>query len=943
MAIKNDIAKTTVIIDGKQGINELGNLERKFFDLRAEMKGMKRSSDDYIAAQKRLKTLEKDIDTHRQKLGMAGMTLGQLTRWQKQLYREIKNTTTKGTADYARLEKQYKEVTAEVRKQNAELRGAGASSKSLTKSLMAMGGAYFGIQQLIGAVRNLYNNVAEFDQENANLAAVMGDTRKEIREMTKDAVRLGSSTAYTSTQVTELQTELAKLGFSRREILNLSEPILDLAAATGTDLAEAANIAGSTLRGFNKDSKETDNVVNVMAKSFTKSALDMEKWSVSMSAVAPVANSAGYSIERTTAYLGVLINRGLDASTAGTSLRNLFLKLSEHGLTFEEAMNKINSASDRNAVALELFGTRGATTATILASTADEVANLEKELTGLEGTVDAMADTQLDSITGDVTKLSSAWDGFVLSVENGEGVIGGALRGVVQGITEVVNAASYLTNNQETSMVERVFGAAPEDGEERIKFFEEQLKMAEIAVQGLEKLQQSDRDDDGFFSFLNGKRIKKTQAQIDRFLELQKSLKDELQMIEDEKLAAAKRAKEADEEVERAKLKMKEEALEETLEVIGAANDREIALLRNKYLSQELTEQEYQNKLKELKLANMLQEKEALIESGQETAEIQKQINELLFQIASENLEREKQQKLDYNTWLKAFNQTVLDEIQADIDAELALEAHREERLIELQKDSNARKIAAEEEYQAAKANALQVGVGILADVFGQQTAIGQAMFAFEKAVAIASVLSNTAQAVARIQASIAMANAQAIAASPLTAGQPWVAINTAIGAKQTATAKIAGGISIAEIAGTFIQGISKNKKDKKQGFYHGGDTGTANAGYSDAYGSVSMAGPGFNLHGREIVIPSYERDDPMALNTEAYFASKNPNFKSNINPATVPALGMTPEQAETLIQKMDEMIATYKQQEKLKESYVLFSKIEAKQMEKRMAEGAGL
>jgi hypothetical protein len=205
----------------------------------------------------------------------------------------------------------------------------------------------------------------------------------------------------------------------------MTEATLQLAAATGTELPRAAEVTGATLRGFGLDASETQRVVDVMAKSFSSSSLDMEKFATAMSSVAPVAKTAGLSVEKTTALLGTLTDRGLDASTAGTGLRNIFLELSKRGLSFEEAMLQINSATDKNAASLDLFGKRGATVGTILSETAEDVSNLEGKLNDAGGAAKEMADKQLNTLNGQLDLLKSAWEGFILDLEEGTGVFAG--------------------------------------------------------------------------------------------------------------------------------------------------------------------------------------------------------------------------------------------------------------------------------------------------------------------------------------------------------------------------------------------------------------------------------------------------------------------------------------------------------------------------------------
>jgi len=225
-------------------------------------------------------------------------------------------------------------------------KGLGKATAGLKQFAGALG-LTSGIFLLAQGLKEAFNTIKDFGQANANLASILGTTRGNIRELTEDAKRLGSISAFTASQITSLQVELAKLGFSRKEILQSTEAIQSLAQATGTDLAQSAMQVGATLRAFNLDASEAGRVVDVLALSTSKSALDMTKLATALPIVSSTAKVAGVSIERTTALLGVLADRGLDASTSGTSLRNIFLELSKQGLTWDEAMGQINDSKLR--------------------------------------------------------------------------------------------------------------------------------------------------------------------------------------------------------------------------------------------------------------------------------------------------------------------------------------------------------------------------------------------------------------------------------------------------------------------------------------------------------------------------------------------------------------------------------------------------------------------
>ena len=97
-------------------------------------------------------------------------------------------------------------------------------------------------------LREGVGSVVEFEFANSRLAAILGTTSDQIKELTLDAKRLGATTKYTASEATELQIELAKLGFTRKEILDATESVLRFAQATGAELGEAAFVDRSCIK-----------------------------------------------------------------------------------------------------------------------------------------------------------------------------------------------------------------------------------------------------------------------------------------------------------------------------------------------------------------------------------------------------------------------------------------------------------------------------------------------------------------------------------------------------------------------------------------------------------------------------------------------------------------------------------------------------------------------
>ena len=305
-----------------------------------------------------------------------------------------------------------------------------------------IGAIVIAVGALVGLFTSAVKTGAKFAKSFSTLQAVTGKTADELSSLNKQAKELGATTQFTAIQVVSLQTELAKLGFTVKDIENSTPSILDLAASLEVDLASAAELAGSVVRSFGLTTEDTQKVVDVMAKSTSTSALNFEALRESLKVVAPAARATGVSIEKTAALLGVLANNGLKGSVAGTGLSKTFIELNKKGITLQEAMDKVSGSSNKLNTAIELVGVVGAKSFLSLAEGGDQIAELEEQFEDAAGAAKEMAEVRLDNLTGDTTKLGSAWEGFLLSIEDGSNIINNLVRGFIQAGTAVL---SFLT------------------------------------------------------------------------------------------------------------------------------------------------------------------------------------------------------------------------------------------------------------------------------------------------------------------------------------------------------------------------------------------------------------------------------------------------------------------------------------------------------------------
>ncbi len=318
-----------------------------------------------------------------------------------------------------------------------------------------------GIATAVQAFRNINKVVGksiktfrDYEFQMAKVRATTGASNKDFAQLSKTAEDLGRSTFFTAQQVAELQTNFGKLGFSTKEILNAQDATLQLATATDTDLGRAAIVAGAAVRGFGLDAAETQRVVDVMAVAFTSSALDIEKFQTSMTKVAPIAKSAGFSIEDTTAIMAQLTDAGIEASIAGTSLRNILLKMQDPNSDLVKSFGKTIHSLDELVPALKKFSEEGGDLAKIMEvvdlrqaaafeqmiTSKERTVELRNELRLASGAAQAMAEIVGDTLEGSFKRLNSALQGLMINLS--ESFIGKSLQNVVDRFAGLVNVVS---------------------------------------------------------------------------------------------------------------------------------------------------------------------------------------------------------------------------------------------------------------------------------------------------------------------------------------------------------------------------------------------------------------------------------------------------------------------------------------------------------------------
>lgn len=350
-------------------------------------------------------------------------------------------------------------LAADASRLNSGLAAGKKSVSGFQKQVNALRGTMltmFGVGAGISVISGAINVVKDFDAAQGNLAAITGKTRDEISALTDDAKKLGGTTRYTAAEVTSLQTELAKLGFTVPEIRNAQSAILDFAAATGSDLGEAASVAGVAVRAFGLDAADTEDVVATLAVATNATALEFKDYQTILATLGPVARTYGLSLQDTIALTGKLSDAGFDASKAATATRNILLNLADANGALAKSLGKpaqnfpeliagliqLREKGVSLNETLELTDKRSVAAFNQFLQTAEGVDDLRTSITGVSKELGVMVDTQMDTLTGQILLLKSAWEGLILSLDDGDGVMSKLVRGSLATFTDALTQLS---------------------------------------------------------------------------------------------------------------------------------------------------------------------------------------------------------------------------------------------------------------------------------------------------------------------------------------------------------------------------------------------------------------------------------------------------------------------------------------------------------------------
>ena len=495
--------------------------QAEFTRLGKEIQGLHRVQGDIASYQKqqsaiestrsKLESLQKQHDLLQREIKETEGSTAGLEREKVKLEERIKNTEaalerqnqkleTTGArlkdagVDTGNLAQKDAELTAKIKElETAQDNAAEGAASFGEKSAQAFGtiqnaiaaaGIATALKEIADAYLECVGAAGDFQESMSNVEALSQANTQEMAALSAQAKELGATTKFTAQEAGDAMGYMAMAGWDASDMLQGMDGVLQLAAASGEDLAMVSDIVTDSLSAFGLTAKDTAHFSDVLAAAATNSNTNVATMGETFKMSASVAGALGYSIEDVAVAMGLMANSGVKGSIAGTALRNTFNGLLEgvtltgaafgeyeycavkadgtmkdFGATIDELRGYFEqmTEAERVANAQAIAGQRGYNgLLAILNATDADYASLTDSINNCTGAAQRMASVKMDNLNGQLTLMDSAWE--ALKVTIGE-QFNPELRGLAEIATDILGGVNEFIQDH-PALVKGLMAAA---------------------------------------------------------------------------------------------------------------------------------------------------------------------------------------------------------------------------------------------------------------------------------------------------------------------------------------------------------------------------------------------------------------------------------------------------------------------------------------------------
>lgn len=415
----------------------LGELERAQRDVDGAKKAYENFSSELNDTADATKKLEKEIDSFGNNsnkilkslpgiLSDIGKTIGKIS------FKGLIN----GAETYAKGLKKAGQLTLELSEKTAKVFASDIVGhiKVASKAITAISG-------MIGGIAGYSIKVGmEFESSMSQVKAVSGATGEEFEKLKQKASEMGENTVFSASEAADAMNYMAMAGWKTDDMLNGIDGVLNLAAASGADLATTSDIVTDALTAMGYSAGDAGRLADVMAAASSNANTNVEMMGGTFKYVAPILGALNYTMEDGAVAIGLMANSGIKAEQAGTSLRSILTRMSAPADDVNEAMNTLGisitnadgsmksldevmdnlrtsfaglSETEKTQYASTIAGQEAMSgfLAIVNAAPAD-VDKLKDAIDNCDGAAAAMAETMQDNLSGALKMLRSKTEAF---------------------------------------------------------------------------------------------------------------------------------------------------------------------------------------------------------------------------------------------------------------------------------------------------------------------------------------------------------------------------------------------------------------------------------------------------------------------------------------------------------------------------------------------------
>lgn len=290
------------------------------------------------------------------RIGETETKLKALKEAQKQVGEELKRTG-EGQEQYDALQREIISCTNELKELEKQadrssvamqkISAAGESLKKTGDKISSVGQALMPLSTAAAGIgAGIIKTTADFDASMSKVAAVSGAAGDEFDALRNKAREMGETTKFSASESAEAMNYMAMAGWKTEDMLNGISGVMNLAAASGEELATTSDIVTDALTAFGMSAEDSSRFADILASAASNANTNVAMMGESFKYVAPVAGSLGYSAEDVAIALGLMANSGIKADMAGTSLRNMFQRMAKPTKESAAAMDRLGLSLD---------------------------------------------------------------------------------------------------------------------------------------------------------------------------------------------------------------------------------------------------------------------------------------------------------------------------------------------------------------------------------------------------------------------------------------------------------------------------------------------------------------------------------------------------------------------------------------------------------------------